>query len=399
MSSTIEVINKKKRKREKNTKNHELAEEFIYNLSTYLHMAEEMSKEQQEMMEKIKKMSPEELLEFQKSRCIFCQINSGKVQSKKIYSDDKALGILDINPANPGHVLILPKEHYAIMPQIPEKVIEHLAVVTKRISQVSLQALGVGGTNILIQNGVAAGQKSQHFMVHVIPRKEGDGLNFAMDKKNISEADYQTVKSRLKKRVNEIFEIKEEEPKPTLQIQSTPMNAPAREEVVQPDKMEVNISQPQMIKEADIIRMDDGNAEPEQEEQTEEQVEENIEEEKEEFITSNKAKRYHTRLCPFAMNIPPEETIVLTQEDALNSGKKACTCVSGRKIPLPKRGRKELPPEEAKTFEKIDEANTAVEDINQDIEVLKEEIDEKSKEKKGSGINIDDIAKLFGGRR
>ncbi len=74
-------------------------------------MAEQQMSEEQvaELQEKIKNMSPEELKEFQKQQCIFCQIISGKVASKKIYEDEKCIAILDINPANPGHLLLMPK--------------------------------------------------------------------------------------------------------------------------------------------------------------------------------------------------------------------------------------------------------------------------------------------------
>ncbi len=147
-----------------------------------------MSEEQvAELREKIKNMSPEELREFQKKQCIFCHIVSGKVQSKKIFEDDKSLAVLDINPANPGHILLMPKEHYSIMPQIPEDILQHLFMVTKSLSNVALRGLEVQGVNILIANGVAAGQKANHFMIHIIPRKEGDGINFELPQKQIDE--------------------------------------------------------------------------------------------------------------------------------------------------------------------------------------------------------------------
>ena len=165
---------------------------------------------QEELMERVNKMSPEELLEFQKSRCIFCQIITGKVQSKKVYEDEYVVAVLDINPANPGHILLMPKEHHSIMPQVPEEVLAHLFIVAKKLSQVALKAIGAKGTNILIQNGIAAGQKAQHFMVHLIPRKDNDGLKLNIERKTISDSDYNTVKERLTKRINEIFGIKEE---------------------------------------------------------------------------------------------------------------------------------------------------------------------------------------------
>ena len=150
-----------------------------------------------ELEENLKKMSPDELKNFQKSQCIFCQIVDGKVQSKKVYEDNKIVAILDINPASPGHMLVMPKEHYMIMPQIPEDEINHLFGIIKTLSQISLRALEVEGTNILIANGLAAGQKSQHFMIHIIPRKEGDEINFIMPQKTHSDEELEAVRLRM----------------------------------------------------------------------------------------------------------------------------------------------------------------------------------------------------------
>lgn len=149
------------------------------------------------LQEKIKHMSPEELKEFQKKQCIFCQIVSGKVQSKKIFEDESTIGILDINPANPGHVLLLPKEHYSIMPQIPEDEIGHLFMTAKALSNAMLKALEVQGTNIIAANGVVAGQRAQHFMIHIIPRKENDGLKFEIPQKTNKLEDLEEIRKKL----------------------------------------------------------------------------------------------------------------------------------------------------------------------------------------------------------
>ena len=161
---------------------------------------QQMSEEQiKALQDKIKQMSPEELKEFQKKQCIFCQIISGKVQSKKIYEDEHVLAVLDINPANPGHVLVMPREHYSIMPQIPDEEIEHVFLVAKSLSNTSLRALEVQGSNILVANGVAAGQRAQHFMVHVIPRKEKDGIEFQVPQKKNSEEELEKISKLIAK--------------------------------------------------------------------------------------------------------------------------------------------------------------------------------------------------------
>jgi histidine triad (HIT) family protein len=166
---------------------------------------EKMSEEQmKELQEKVKNMSPEELREFQKKQCIFCHIISGKVQSKKIYEDDQSVAVLDINPANPGHILLLPKEHYSIMPQLSDEEIAHLFTVAKTLSNAALRGLGVQGTNIMVQNGVAAGQKAQHFMIHIIPRKEKDGLDFELPQKEIPEADLEVIRKKLEAKLGKV---------------------------------------------------------------------------------------------------------------------------------------------------------------------------------------------------
>ena len=161
-------------------------------------MAEQISPEQlKALQEKIKQMSPEELKEFQKKQCIFCQIVAGNVQSRKVYEDDKVIGVLDINPANPGHTLVVTKEHYSIMPQIPDDEVAHVFTVVKSLSNSMLRAIDAQGTNIVVANGVVAGQRAQHFMAHIIPRKENDGINFVLPQKTMEQNEIEEIGNRL----------------------------------------------------------------------------------------------------------------------------------------------------------------------------------------------------------
>jgi histidine triad (HIT) family protein len=163
--------------------------------------------EQEAMQEKLKNMSPEELKEFQIKNCIFCQIISGKVQSKKVYDDEYCIAILDINPANPGHLLLLPKEHYSIMPLIPENILKHLFMISKQLSATLLRALKVEGTNIFVANGAVAGQKAQHFMIHIIPRKDNDNVGLNLTEKEISKDVLDQIREVLVEKVNQEFGI------------------------------------------------------------------------------------------------------------------------------------------------------------------------------------------------
>ena len=150
-----------------------------------------------DLQEKIKQMSPEELKEFQKKQCIFCQIVAGKVQSKKIYEDEKVIAILDINPSNPGHTLLLTKEHYSIMPQLPEEEVAHVFMVAKALSNSMLRGIDAQGTNLIVANGIVAGQRAQHFMAHIIPRKDNDGINFVLPQKTMNQQEIEDIGNRL----------------------------------------------------------------------------------------------------------------------------------------------------------------------------------------------------------
>jgi len=109
--------------------------------------------------------------------CIFCGIANGKVPSKKIYEDYVCTAVLDINPAASGHVLIIPKKHYQITPQVPDNELVKITSVAKTISVSMLKALKAEGSTIFLANGGVAGQRAPHVMMHVIPRFLNDGLD------------------------------------------------------------------------------------------------------------------------------------------------------------------------------------------------------------------------------
>ncbi len=109
------------------------------------------------------------------SDCLFCKIVSKAILSEIVYEDDDVLAFLDTNPVNPGHVLVMPKQHYEDFMAMQEEACAPLAKVIKKIMNVQIGELGYEGVNLFQNNKPAAGQVIPHLHFHVIPRKNGDG--------------------------------------------------------------------------------------------------------------------------------------------------------------------------------------------------------------------------------
>jgi len=106
--------------------------------------------------------------------CIFCLIANGQIPSNTVYEDEDFRAILDLSPAQKGHTLLLPKEHYANLFEMPEELAAKVLPVAKKIAAAVKEATGADGVNLVQNNGEAAGQTVKHFHLHIIPRKNGD---------------------------------------------------------------------------------------------------------------------------------------------------------------------------------------------------------------------------------
>lgn len=114
-----------------------------------------------------------------KNDCVFCAIAAGEIPCFKVYEDELVLAYLDINPFSEGHTLVIPKAHTTGLLDTPE---ETLAVLLARVKKVAAHiktALGCAGFHILQNNGAAAGQTVGHIHFHIVPRREGDPIEFA----------------------------------------------------------------------------------------------------------------------------------------------------------------------------------------------------------------------------
>jgi histidine triad (HIT) family protein len=105
--------------------------------------------------------------------CIFCKIVQKQAPSSIIYEDDFVMAFLDIRPASEGHVLVVSKEHYEGIFDVPSELLGKVHQVAKTVALAVKQGMNADGICVLQQNGKAANQEVFHLHVHIIPRHYG----------------------------------------------------------------------------------------------------------------------------------------------------------------------------------------------------------------------------------
>ncbi len=121
--------------------------------------------------------------------CIFCQIVGGAVPCFKLREDDLTLAFMDIHPVNPGHALVIAKAHHADLFALPEALLAACALSAKAVASALSKTLAPDGLNLVQANGPGAAQSVAHFHIHVLPRREGDGvsINWALKPGDMAE--------------------------------------------------------------------------------------------------------------------------------------------------------------------------------------------------------------------
>ena len=108
--------------------------------------------------------------------CLFCKIVAGEIPCDKVYGDADTFAFLDIKPVNPGHTLVVPKEHHMNVFDMPEDLWQKVMGTAKKIAHAIQKGIPTDDLNITTNNGAHSGQVVFHSHVHVIPRHEGDGF-------------------------------------------------------------------------------------------------------------------------------------------------------------------------------------------------------------------------------
>jgi histidine triad (HIT) family protein len=108
--------------------------------------------------------------------CIFCKIARGEVKKNPFYESDSFVAFEDINPIVKGHLLLIPKKHLVTLLDIPNNLGQELLGFMKKLSGELLDRKLGDGFNILMRNLEVAGQEVMHAHIHIVPRKEEDGV-------------------------------------------------------------------------------------------------------------------------------------------------------------------------------------------------------------------------------
>jgi len=116
--------------------------------------------------------------------CVFCKIVKGEIPVEKIYESENFLCFPDANPKVEGHCLIVSKKHFVNIMDLPDTLGSELAEVIKKVAEIKLRG-GGEGFNLVMNNFPAAGQQVMHAHLHILPRKEKDGLHLKLGEKEV----------------------------------------------------------------------------------------------------------------------------------------------------------------------------------------------------------------------
>lgn len=111
--------------------------------------------------------------------CIFCDILNGTQPSSLVYQDQICTAFMDIQPVNPGHLLVIPNTHASRLSELDDKTSSHIFLVAKRLAAALRKSpIACEGINLFLADGAVAGQDVFHIHLHVLPRFRGDGFGF-----------------------------------------------------------------------------------------------------------------------------------------------------------------------------------------------------------------------------
>jgi histidine triad (HIT) family protein len=130
--------------------------------------------------------------------CIFCKIIDGELPTDKIYEDKVVLSTLDIKPVSPGHTLVIPKQHFNTILDLPEELLCKVMKRVHKIAKVVTNALDAHGFNLIVNSGRAAEQLIDHVHIHIIPRFKDDNIRYTHPPIEYKEGEKEMIMEEIK---------------------------------------------------------------------------------------------------------------------------------------------------------------------------------------------------------
>ncbi|HLU24127.1 MAG TPA: HIT domain-containing protein [Longimicrobiales bacterium] len=142
--------------------------------------------------------------------CIFCRIIGGEEMVSIVHEDDRAIAFMDIQPASPGHTLVVSRDHYPTLYDLPDDLAAHCISLAKRLAPGIRRATGAESVNVFSANGRAGGQDVPHFHLHLIPVLDGQpfALQLPMPDAPIpSRSELDVMAARISRAIQEANEV------------------------------------------------------------------------------------------------------------------------------------------------------------------------------------------------
>jgi len=139
--------------------------------------------------------------------CIFCDIVKGNAEASLVWQDDFVSAFMDIQPVNPGNVLIVPNDHAAYLADLPEDTGAHMFRVAQRVARaIRASGLRCEGVNFFLADGEAAMQEVFHVHLHVFPRFHGDGFGLRLPERYFTKpprSELEEAAEKIRKQIQE----------------------------------------------------------------------------------------------------------------------------------------------------------------------------------------------------
>ena len=129
--------------------------------------------------------------------CDYCEIRDKNIKEVILYEDEEIIAFVNTLAYAPGQITIITTQHYTILEQIPKQTFAKMTSIANKLAISQFDTLGAKGTNVLIENGLGAGQKVPHFSMHVMPRGEGDKLSLEWEALELEEFDLEDAMIQL----------------------------------------------------------------------------------------------------------------------------------------------------------------------------------------------------------